>query len=70
VVSINLILAFIGFVIGAIIGMAVFALVINGERRAAYQLMTTRHPWIRLVSPLWSVACGAVLAFFAYALAE
>jgi hypothetical protein len=45
----------------------VFALVINGERRAAYQLMAIRHPWIRLVSTLWIVVCGAVAAIVALA---
>jgi hypothetical protein len=46
--------------------MAVFALVIAGERREAYQLMVIRHPWIRLVSILWIVACGGVVAYFAH----
>jgi hypothetical protein len=38
VVSINVILAFIGFLVGAGIGMTVFALVINGERGQTYRL--------------------------------
>jgi hypothetical protein len=68
VVSINLILAFIGFVTGAIIGMALFALVM-GERRANYRLLAARHPWVRLVFVLWIVTCGAAGALVAYALA-
>jgi hypothetical protein len=63
--AMGIVFAIIGFVGGAVIGIAVFELVISGERRVAYQLMATRHAWIRLVSTLWSAACGAVLAFFA-----
>ena len=66
---VEVILAFIGFVCGAVIGMAVLALVINGERRATYQLMAIRHPWIRRVYILWIVLCGAVTAIVAYWLA-
>jgi hypothetical protein len=64
-ISINVILAAIGFVVGVIVGMAAFALVV-GEQ---YRVWATRHPWIRLVSILWVVACGAVIAIVAYRLA-
>jgi hypothetical protein len=62
----DFVFAVIGFVGGVVIGMVVFVLVINGGRRATYQLMTIRHPWIRLVSILWIVACGVVVAIVAY----
>jgi hypothetical protein len=65
----GMVFAIIGFVGGAVTGMAVFALVIDGERRAACQLMAIRHPWIRLVSILWIVVCGAVVVIVAYWLA-
>jgi hypothetical protein len=65
----GLIFAIIGFVLGAIIGMATFALVV-GERRAAYRALAVRRPWVRLVSVLWIVACGAVVAIVGYRLAH
>jgi hypothetical protein len=64
VASIDVILAAVGFVIGVILGMAAFALVV-GER---YRIWAARHPWIRLVSILWFLACGAMVAFLAYRL--
>jgi hypothetical protein len=70
VVSIEIILAIIGFLVGAGIGMAVFALVIDGECGQTYRLFAVRHPWIRLMSILWIVTCGAVLAYLAYELAS
>jgi len=69
VISINIILAFIGFAVGAAIGIGAFALVIEGARRETYQLMANRHPWIRLLSVVWILACGAVVAIIAYRLA-
>jgi len=69
VVSINVIPAAIGFVVGVILGMVAFALVL-GERRANYRVMAARHPWLRLLHILWNVACGAAAGFIAYALAE
>jgi hypothetical protein len=65
VVSINVILAAIGFVVGVTLGMAAFTLVV-GER---YRVWAARHPWIRLVSILWFVGCGATAAFLASRLA-
>jgi hypothetical protein len=65
----EIVFAIIGFVVGVIISMAAFALVV-GERRANYRVLAARHPWIRLLSILWNVACGAATAFIAYALAE
>jgi hypothetical protein len=59
----EIVFAILGFVVGAIIGMAAFALVV-GERRANYRVLAARHPWIRLVLILWIVACGSVVAFF------
>jgi hypothetical protein len=50
--------------------MAVFALVIDGECGQTYRLFAVRHPWIRLMSILWIVTCGAVLAYLAYELAS
>jgi ABC-type antimicrobial peptide transport system permease subunit len=70
VISINVILAFIGFLVGAGIGMTVFALVMDGERGQIYRLFAVRHPWIRLVPILWIVACGVVVAIVTYRLAE
>jgi hypothetical protein len=66
VVSTDVILAAVGFVIGVMLGMAAFALVV-GER---YRMWAARHPWIRLVSIFWNIACGSAAAFIAYALAE
>jgi hypothetical protein len=64
----EIVFAILGFVVGAIIGMAVFALVV-GERRANYRVLAARHPWIRLVFILCIVTSGAVVALFAYVLA-
>ena len=64
----EIVFAILGFVIGAIIGMAAFALVV-GERRANYRLLVAHHPWIRLIFILWIVTCSAVVALLAYALA-
>jgi len=69
VFSINTILAFVGLVVGTGIGMAAFALVIDGERGQIYRLIADRRPWLRIVSILWIVACGAAVAFVAYRLA-
>jgi hypothetical protein len=69
VVSINIILAIVGFVVGTVLGIAAFALVIGGKHGETYQLMAVRHPWIRLVPVLWIVACGAVVAIVAYRVA-
>jgi hypothetical protein len=70
VISINVILAAVGFVVGVVIGIAVFALVIEGKRGGTYQLMAIRHPWIRSLPILWIVACGVGVALVAYRLAD
>jgi hypothetical protein len=49
----EIVFAILGFVVGAIIGMAAFALVV-GERRVNYRVLAARHPWIRLVLILWT----------------
>ena len=64
----EIVFAILGFVVGAILGMAAVALVV-GERRVNYRVLAARHPWIRLVLILWNFACGGVAAFFAYVLA-
>jgi hypothetical protein len=64
----KIVFAVLGFVVGAIIAMAAFALVV-GERRANYRVLAARHPWIRLVFILWIVMCGTVVALFAHTLA-
>jgi hypothetical protein len=64
----KIVFAVLGFVVGAIIAMAAFALVV-GERRANYRVLAARHPWIRLVFILWIVTCGTVVALFAHTLA-
>ena len=62
--------AIIGFIIGAIIGIAVFMLVIDGKRRTAYQAVVARQPWIRLLPVLCIIACAAVVAYLANGLVE
>lgn len=62
--------AIIGFIIGAVIGIAVFTLVIDGKRRTAYQAVVARQPWVRLLPVLCIVASGAVGAYLAYRLVE
>ncbi len=62
--------AIIGFISGAIIGIAVFTLVIEGKHRTAYQAVVARQPWVRLLPVLCIVASGAVGAYLAYRLVE
>jgi hypothetical protein len=62
--------AIIGFIIGAIMGIAVFAIAIDGKRRTAYQAVAARQPWIRLLPVLCIVASGAVVAHVASRLVE
>jgi hypothetical protein len=62
--------AIIGFISGAIIGIAVFALAIDDKRRTAYQAVAVRQPWIHLLPALWIVACAVVMAHLASGLVE
>jgi hypothetical protein len=62
--------AIIGLITGAIMGFAVFALAIDGNRRTAYQAVVARQPWIRLLPALWIVACAVVVAYLANGLVQ
>ena len=64
------VLAIIGFICGAIDGIAVFTLVIDSKCRTSYQAVVAHHPWIQLLPVLCIVACGAVVAYHAYRLVE
>lgn len=64
VAAMEVVFTIIGFLVGVIFGTATLQLA-RGGRNAAYRDLVARHPWIRLMSGLWIIAWGILVAVLA-----
>jgi hypothetical protein len=59
----------VGFLVGAIFGTATLQLA-RGGLNPSYRDLVARHSWIRLLSGLWVIAWGVVMAVLAHGVAD
>ena len=69
VAAMRVVFAIVGFLVGAIFGAATLQLA-RGGLNPSYRDLIARHPWIRLLSGLWVIAWGVVMAVLTHGLAD